>query len=116
MSESLKYPLKHWAYLLGAALLLGLIALFAWDREQQRKLTETLAQTTRPPARAPRTDRLEEARAWERLEQDATGLAETDDPQRRKKALVRFREELHWLKARYAYPQLGSSQPGDYGP
>jgi len=116
MSEALKNPLTHWPHVLGAALLIGLIALFAWDREQQRKLTETLAQAARPSARAPRTDRLEETRAWERLEQDAASLAETDDPQRRKEALVRFRQELHRLKARYAYPQLGSSQPGDFGP
>jgi hypothetical protein len=116
MSEPLKNPLKHWPYVLGAALLIGLIALFAWDREQQRKLTETLAQAARPPARAPRTDRLEAMRAWERLDKAATGLAEDDDPQRRKEALAHFRQELHRLKARYAYPQLGSSQPGDFGP
>jgi hypothetical protein len=107
MSEALKSRLKYWPYLVVAVLLMGLLVLFAWDRERDRKLAEALAQVARLQERASRADRLEERRAWDRLDEAAAHL-DDEDPKSRAEALVRFRQEFHRLKVRCAYPQLGA--------
>jgi hypothetical protein len=107
MSEPLTSRLKYWPYLLAAVLQIGLLVLFAWDRERDTKLADALAHVARLQERVSRADRLEECRAWDRLDEAAAHL-DDEDPKSRAEALVRFRQELHRLKVRYAYPQLGT--------
>ena len=117
MSEPLNSRLKYWPFFLGGALLVGLVvlALLAWDRDRDRRLAEALAQVARLRERAARVDRLEESRAWERLDEAAAGL-DDEDPKRRKDALAKFLQELHKLKVRHAYPQLGGADPKESRP
>lgn len=110
MSEALNTPLKYWPFHLGGALLVVLFALFAWDRDRERKLSEALAQAAQLQERFSRIDLVEERRAWERVEEAAAGLTD-EDLKERKQALIRFRQELHRLKVRHAYPQLRGADP-----
>jgi hypothetical protein len=106
LSTSLR---SYWpSYVLTRVLLIGLVGVLALNRARDRELSDARAQIARLQQRISRVDRLEEKRAWGRLDEVAAGLAQ-DDPKVRKEALAQFRHKLHRLKVRYAHPQLGAA-------
>jgi hypothetical protein len=96
--------------ILGVAIFAGL---YAYDREA--KLRESRAQTTRLEESLSRVADHEEEQNFARLEQAAADLTD-EDPKVRKQALHTFREALHRMKVRRAYPQLCSSDVQDTKP
>jgi hypothetical protein len=109
MSDQLKFRLAA-----GVGLsLVVVLAAFVWerDREREKKVEYALAQAAKDREVATRIERLEERRAWEKVEEAAEALNDPglkDDA--RVAAFARFRQELQRFKSRHGYPQLGAGR------
>jgi hypothetical protein len=111
MTQLLNSLRRYWPYcVVAAVVVIELVTLLAWDRVRDQQLSEARAQIARLQERVSRAGHFEEKRAWGRLDEAAVALAEADSKVR-KEALAKFRQELHRLKVRYAYPQLGAVDP-----
>jgi hypothetical protein len=109
MNQVWNGPQKYWVT--GGVLLGLIVGYLGTDYLLERKLSEAQAKAARLEERAARMDRLEEKRAWDRVEEAADALLKYDLRDDKGKELQdRFRVEFYRWKSRYGYPQLGSGR------